>query len=648
MKKGLLATALLLLASCEEVHPPAPPQFSEIHLSEIGPNSARITAEVQQIGDTPIEDHGFVLAEDSAFTDIASGNKLGGIARSTPVPIPMSRVAAGLKPNTQYFTAAYALINESPVFSKIKSFKTSNILQPGIRSDAADNINALSARIKGTLLSAGTHPISEYGLVYASTENPSTALTTKYRVASNVSSFPLAFNHTAANLSPATTYHFRAYVISNGVTTYGQNLSFRTTAVSQPGVQTGEASDIGTSTATLHGKLNHAGTFPITERGIVWGTAANPTTSNFKGSYAGNVANFPHDYSVGANNLSMNTTYNYRAYVISNGVTTYGENKTFRTSNQVLPGVRTDDAKIGSSNGTIWGTLTSKGSHPISEYGLVWGTEANPTTAQQKKTYGGDVTTFPKQFDAFMENLRPATTYYYRAYVTMNGATAYGENKTFSTGIDLPQMNTQTATNISVTSATVNASVTSPGSFGLTEIGIVWGNTNTPTTANNKQTKSPAGIGFPHAYSFDLSGLTQNTLYYYRPYVISNGQVYYGTTFSFRTASFRAITVSTSSTRNSVTNQGYRLFGTAISGTNRIVRYGFYHNNAGGSDFNFLASKEVSFTSATPLSGTINYNLIIPFYGCGNTIKYRAYAVDEKGNWVYGNVITFSTSGCVN
>ncbi len=440
--KPIIFTVLLITA-CDKTVVPKLPVFSDTTVSNISTTAARVSTSITDPGDGVITEHGFVVSEDSLPKLEESSIKRGSINPTTPVPIAFSNDLSGLKVNTTYFVSPYVVVESVPRFGKTAKFKTLNIQQPGIATGNADNITINSARLAGTVTATGTHP--------------------------------------------------------------------------------------------------------ITERGVVWATSANPTTANSKASISGNVTTFPNNYTVNAGGLNVNTTYNYRAYVIMNGVTTYGENKTFRTSEQVLP------------------TVT-----------------------------------------------------------------------------------TRSATSVSTVSATVNGTINSQGSFPLSEIGIVWGTANNPTTANNKQSKSASGVSYPHDYSFNLTNLTQNTTYYFRAYAVVNGEVIYGTTLSFRTQSFRAITVTTLPTRTKVSNQGYEVNGTVTSGTYRIVRYGFYHNNIGGSGFDLLQSKVVSITPGTPLTGTINFKMIIPFYPCGNTVKYRAFAIDEGGNVVYGSVLQFGTGGCVN
>lgn len=638
MRKIISFFALSLLLACEEVQPPAPPAFSTLSFTEVGPNSARANAQLLQLGDGAIAEHGFLIREDSSFSDVKDGIKLGSISRSTPVPISMSGVFSGLKANTPYYAVPYALVNDSPLFGKVATFRTSNIVQPGIRTDAADNINHISARLKGTLLSRGTNPISEYGIVYGTAENPSTALTTKYRVASNVSSFPLAFTYTAPNLTPATTYHFRAYVISNGVTSYGQNLSFRTSAVSQPGIVTDQASEISTNTAKLHGKVNSAGSYPITERGIVWATTTNPTTSNFKASHAGNVTTFPNAYTVTAYDLNMNTMYYYRAYVIANGVTTYGENKNFKTLNQVLPQVKTEAARPGLNTALAFGTVTVKGSHPITEYGIAYGTAANPTTAGPKKSIGGDIGAAPHAYNLTLDNLNPATNYHYRAYAIMNGQTVYGENLTFRTSdVQMPTVRTDEAKAASHL-VTAFGTVLSGGSYPISEYGIAISKNRNPSVNERKKGINANVSTFPMRFDVNIDDIDASTRYYYRAYVISNGTVIYGNEAEF-TTSFDRPVLST----NAATNIGF----TAATLGGTLTRHGSYGITEAGIVWSTNSTPTTAHNKLVRNLSGVNLPLTFTINVTGlprlSTIYFRTYAI-ENGITYYGNTVSFVTN----
>lgn len=635
------------LNGCKDKIPNAIPiEFAETSGTNITEFTVTLSSAITKSGSQEISDHGFAFSASSETPDISAGSiKKGAVDMTTPTPIEFSGTLNGLEANTEYFVRPYAVTAQATHFGNVLKVKTLDISQPAIKTDGSEAVTHNSARLKGSIGAKGTHPITEYGLVWATAANPTTSVTTKYSVKSNVTTFPAAFNTTASNLTPNTTYNFRAYVISDGVTTYGANTTVRASAVNPPAITTGNADNITVSSARLGGTITTAGTLAITERGVVWGASANPTTANQKASVSGNVTTFPHNYTVNANGLNMNTTYNYRAYVISNGVTTYGENKTFKTSEQVAPGIRTDDGpKIGDNVATVWGTLTARGSHPISEYGICWNTSANPTTGNSKKTYSGDVTVFPKQFDALMENLNPATTYHYRAYVIMNGTTTYGDNKSFVSSVSEPRVTTGDVFSISGRGTVLTGSVNSQGSFPITEIGIVYGPNNNPTTSNTRLSKSGSGVTYPHNYEFLVQGGFSGTgAVYFRAYVISNGTTYYGAS-----KIARALPPGLSTGTNSLSGSAYTLRGSVNSaGTYPIREYGIVWSSTSNTPTTSHNKLAVTGSPSIPINFT--RTLAISTIGYCRGVTYRAYAITTDGTTYYAPTsASFSTGGCVN
>jgi hypothetical protein len=636
---------LLFLFACEEIIPPALPKLSEILVSGIGTFSARISASIIDPGNQIIQDHGFVISEDSIPKLEENSIRMGNIGREMPVPIDFATQLNDLKSNTTYYVSPFVIINSSPVFGKTVSFKTSNIIQPGIQTIGAERITHNTALLLGTITSSGTHPVSEYGLIWSINPNPTTTENTKTSSRDNVTNFPFSFEASVQNLQANTIYNFRAYVISNGVTSYGENLTFRTGTIVQPIVVTGNATDITTNTAKLGGSLTSAGTYPVSERGVVWATTANPTVNDFKASVSGNITNFPDNYTVNAVNLALGTTYNYRAYVISNGVVAYGENKIFKTTDMFQPTVSTGEAKASDRMATLFGTVSAKGSHPISQYGVCWSTSPNPTTTGSKIAISGDIQHVPAIFSIAAENLSPNTTYHYRAYVIMNGVTTYGADNTFITGVNQPSVTSVSATNVTAIAARLNGRVNSQGSFPITEIGVCWGTSSNPTTSGNKLSKNGSGVSLPHSYDFSPSGLTPGTNYFFRAYVVSNGQTYYGSNISFQTQPVVNPTLETLDQIETISG-GRRVFGRIASGgTYRITEYGFLYwtPDIAAANRNYLTAKKLSNQVAnnTFLLLPASFNKIVPITLQG-TYVYATYAITSDGKIHYGPARSFN------
>lgn len=89
----------------------------------------------------------------------------------------------------------------------------------------------------------------------------------------------------------------------------------------------------------------------------------------------------------------------------------------------------------------------------------------------------------------------------------------------------LPIVTIDSITNISLTTATVNADISFNGGYPVTERGICWSTSQNPTTTNSK-TKAGPGEGL---FSGKVTGLVKGTVYYVRAYATnSEGTGYSG------------------------------------------------------------------------------------------------------------------------
>lgn len=85
------------------------------------------------------------------------------------------------------------------------------------------NILTTSASIGGMTLSEGGKPVTEYGIVYALHESPTTA-DSKIAVGERIGDFYI----NVEDFEPATTYYYRSYGINEIGTGYGETFNFTT------------------------------------------------------------------------------------------------------------------------------------------------------------------------------------------------------------------------------------------------------------------------------------------------------------------------------------------------------------------------------------------------------------------------------------
>lgn len=292
--------------------------------------------------------------------------------------------------------------------------------------------------------------------------------------------------------------------------------------VSLATVTTQAATAIGQTAATGNGNVTSDGGGAITERGFVWSTSINPTTANSKVVVAGTTG----VYFGAMTGLTAGTNYNYRAYAINSAGTSYGANTTFTTSaSTTAPSVTSSPVtNITLTGATANGTVGGDGGATITERGIVWGTTASPTTANNKIVVAGTT----GALTANITGLANGTNYHYQAYAINSIGTSYGGNISFTTLSPTPPTvvsNDQTLRK--GLSFVANGEIADLGSNSVTERGFVYvAGTGTPTTANTKVFTT--GTFSTGAYSATITGLTGNTTYTYRAYAISSAGTSYG------------------------------------------------------------------------------------------------------------------------
>ena len=246
----------------------------------------------------------------------------------------------GLKENTKYYVRYKAENNYSSFLSEYGeqvSFTTKGYSLPTVITTSASNITYTSASVGGNVTSEGGATVTERGVVYSTSSNPTTSNTKKVS-----GSGTGIYSVELSDLSEGITYYVRAYAINSKGTAYGEQVSFTTKGYSLPTVVTTSVTNVTYTSASVGGEVRSDGGTTVTERGVVYSTSSKPTTSNSKKrSGSGTGA-----YSVELSDLSEGTTYYVRAYAINSKGTAYGEQVSFTT-------LRSNGGNTGNTKKTI-------------------------------------------------------------------------------------------------------------------------------------------------------------------------------------------------------------------------------------------------------------------------------------------------------
>jgi len=229
--------------------------------------------------------------------------------------------------NTTYYVRAYATNSIGTAYGNQVYFKTiSSSSIPTITTSVISNIKTNLADGAGNISSDGGTPITARGIVWSTTQNPTTADSK-----TNNGTGTGNFNSSITSLTENTTYYVRAYATNSNGTYYGNQVSFKTItsgSSSIPTLTTLAMNNITPNSGTSGGNITSDGGASITARGIVWGTSQNPTTANSKTTNGTGIGSFTSSITL----LLANTTYYVRAYATNSIGTYYGNQVTFTTT----------------------------------------------------------------------------------------------------------------------------------------------------------------------------------------------------------------------------------------------------------------------------------------------------------------------------
>ena len=332
-----------------------------------------------------------------------------------------SYLLSNLKDETQYYIRAYAKNKIGIVYGEQQSFTTQSAVVPTISTKTIEGVDYHTATVGGIVTNDGGAEVTERGICYSTTENP-TIENTKVISGKGIGDFSINLD----KLTDSTTYYVRAYAINKKGISYGRQISFTTKTHTPPTIETSLPTNISYTTVTVGGNVVDDGGLDISERGICYSLSQNPTVEDVKVTSTKGLGVFSIDLS----NLSDSTTYYVRAYAINSKGISYGEDVSFTTKKYNLPTVATTSpTNISYTSATVGGTIVSNGGFEIIEQGICYSPSPNPTVSEGKIIAESSSNTFVVN----LVGLPNGATYYVRAYAINNKGISYGNEVSFTT-----------------------------------------------------------------------------------------------------------------------------------------------------------------------------------------------------------------------
>lgn len=304
-----------------------------------------------------------------------------------------------------------------------------------VRTSSAVTAITDRSAIVSALITGNGENFTQRGIYYAPDQGFAIAESTPHAEAA--SSAGPSFTATLTGLDANTRYYVRAYVVSDGETVFGNEVSFTS---AEPGTTTApilgepQISDVNPTWAVVSCSVldgSNSG-----ERGVCYSTAENPTTAD---TQIADTETGLGAFSVKLEGLTDRTTYYVRAYASNTEGTVYSEQAVF-TARFVPkePKVIFADntvTDIDFTKGCIAIRITDNGGEKPSEYGVYYGSA--PDAINTKFTETTNMPDAGGLLTVHITGLTENTTYYLKAFATNSTGTGYSETVVrFHTAID--------------------------------------------------------------------------------------------------------------------------------------------------------------------------------------------------------------------
>ena len=328
-----------------------------------------------------------------------------------------------------------------PIFASSQNFFWSHTYieeageLPTVTTNTPTNVLVYTVTLGGNVTSDGGATVTERGVVYSMTSNPTIA-NNKVQIGSGTG----VFSQNISGLTCGTTYYARAYAINSAGVAYGNEVNFTLstnnlasfsflttmrTSCDTISIDTYELSvqaiENESNPLCTYSSYSSSGagyrieSFEVSKQTYSFTNSCLPLTQTRWVVYK----SFDRYYSVYLLNGVINQIIEYQRYE-------YATVNTFNPSN------------ITNSSAYVGGQVLADGGSNVFNRGIVWNTSGNPTISDNVIQLGSGI----GSFYTTIESLSCGTTYYYNSYAINAAGVTYGEQKSFTpSSTYLPQYN---------------------------------------------------------------------------------------------------------------------------------------------------------------------------------------------------------------
>ncbi len=425
-----------------------------------------------------------------------------------------------------------------------------------------------------------------------------------------------------------------------------------------PSVATGNVISYGANTATVGGILHTNGGDNVTQMGICYGTTNNPTIANNKTTVTYTQGN----YTASLSNLTVGTTYYYRAFATNVNGTQYGEVKTVTTKQPAT--VSAYSYSNGSTTSkTITGSVVAHDATVTNWAVRLFKRNADgtyPTTPTKTQT-NPNANVQNGLFSVVVTGLEPGATYKYQpgVYQNIDGTNASwvwatseynftmdaAPSSITTVGATLFDFNSNGTIHYRLEGNLVNA-----GNPSATRK-FIYSTSSNPTLQNGTAIQGYITSSGDNYNTYNFVDLNAGTTYYYRVCAYNNYDTIYGTVKTLTTPAGKP----TLNVRKDnwfvytprVTRNSIKAAFLGNTNGNTISEYGVVYMPKTGAGAPSLTQLQIGFTGVTAVAGSGSYysNSIVNLTGLTPGTAYYMRSYCKVGNAVvYGDSLVVTNT----
>lgn len=401
----------------------------------------------------------------------------------------------------------------------------------------------------------------------------------------------------------------------------------------------------------FRGTLVSNGGGSVLQHGHCWGTDPEPDPENGSCSQLGSAAEGQSFVSYPETLPQPGTRWYYRAYATNEMGTSYGQTQVLDYTPPVTgnPVLRFDDFL----QDKLLFRLNNVGGTPFTEHGFIWNTNGEVPELDSDNVIRLGTKEEGTYVVYQMDNPDRGTRYTMRGFAVNHFGISYSDTVSLYVEILPSEVTTgEDVSDISYYTAVLEGNIVTIGSRDILDYGHCWSTSPNPDINHDRtQLGKPQYTG---NYTSQATGLLINTRYYYRAYIQTDLDVYYGDVFEFTTLKDETVVVQEGLKMYITTNNMSKAYEWTGQVPDLTVSNGVTYNTANKPSGTTAA---ISFNGSSgyllsryynPLSGAdkgtfnfwmrfrnkMNKSLVYPFFGSISEGGFFVEIRHDGTNWV--------------